>query len=106
VLTRSRDSAALPFEGQRLFDQACGACHHTGDGPQTLGLNIPLALSTKVHSAATVNLERIIREGVANPVHGDVGFMAAFGGTLDDRQVRAPIAHIQSGARVKAGAAE
>jgi nicotinate dehydrogenase subunit B len=86
VLAQSRANAALPSEGQRLFDQACGACHHAGDWPQTLGLNIPLALSTKVHSDRTVNLERIIREGVANPVHRDVGFMAGFGGALDERQ--------------------
>ena len=105
VLTRARDRTAPPSEGQRLFDQACGACHHTRDGPQPLGLNIPLALSTKVHSTDTVNLERIIREGVANPVHRDVGFMAAFGGTLDDRQVRALVEHIRSSASARAGTA-
>jgi nicotinate dehydrogenase subunit B len=96
VLARSRDSAALPSEGQRLFDQACGACHHTGSGPQTLGLNIPLVLSTKVHSASTANLELIIREGVTHPVHRDSGYMAKFGGPLDDRQVKTLIGYIRS----------
>jgi nicotinate dehydrogenase subunit B len=106
VLARARDSAALPSEGQRLFDQACGACHHGGVGPQTLGFNIPLALSTKMHSAGTVNLERIIQEGVANPVHRDAGFMAAFDIALDDRQVRALVEHIRPGAVTGAAAAK
>lgn len=91
-------SAVLPSEGQRLFEQACGACHHTGDGPQTLGLNIPLALSTKMNSPNTANLERIILEGVANPVHREVGFMAAFGKALDDRQVQLLVERLRSGA--------
>jgi nicotinate dehydrogenase subunit B len=34
VLARARDRAALPNEGQRHFDQACGAGHHTGGGPR------------------------------------------------------------------------
>jgi nicotinate dehydrogenase subunit B len=102
ALAQSRANATLPSEGQRLFEQACGACHHASDGPQTLGLNIPLAVSTKVHSDQTVNLERIIRDGVANPVHRDVGFMAGFGGALDERQVQVLVEHIRSGTRANA----
>jgi nicotinate dehydrogenase subunit B len=82
--------------GERLFDQACGACHHTGDGPQTLGLNIPLGLSTKVNSAATTNLERIIREGLQHPVHRDAGFMAGFGSHLDEQQTRLLVEHLRT----------
>jgi nicotinate dehydrogenase subunit B len=97
VLARAQSVAAVPSEGQRLFDQACGACHHAGDGPQTLGLNIPLSLSTKVNSPRTDSLERIIREGVQHPVHRDVGFMAPFGAALDDRQVKLLMEHLRSG---------
>lgn len=97
VLARAQSVAAVPSEGQRLFDQACGACHHAGDGPQTLGLNIPLSLSTKVNSPRTDSLERIIREGVQHPVHRDVGFMAPFGAALDERQVKLLMEHLRSG---------
>jgi nicotinate dehydrogenase subunit B len=97
VLARAQSAAAVPSEGQRLFDQACGACHHAGDGPQTLGLNIPLSLSTKVNSPRTDSLERIIREGVQHPVHRDVGFMAPFGAALDERQVKLLMEHLRSG---------
>ncbi|WP_395700233.1 molybdopterin cofactor-binding domain-containing protein [Aquabacterium sp.] len=99
VLARARASRPLPSEGQRLFEQACGACHHDGDGPQTLGLNIPLVLSTKVHSARADNLERIIREGIQNPVHRDVGFMGGFGRALDDAQVRLLAAYLRQSVR-------
>jgi nicotinate dehydrogenase subunit B len=97
VLARAQSVAAVPSEGQRLFDQACGACHHAGDGPQTLGLNIPLSLSTKVNSPRTDSLERIIREGVQHPVHRDVGFMAPFAAALDQRQVKLLMEHLRSG---------
>jgi nicotinate dehydrogenase subunit B len=99
VLASTRATSVLPSEGQRLFDQACGACHHGGDGPQTLGLNIPLALSSKVHSERGDNLERIIREGVQHPVHRDAGFMAGFGGALDDRQIGLLIEHLRATTR-------
>jgi nicotinate dehydrogenase subunit B len=82
--------------GERLFEQACGACHHAGDGPQTLGLNIPLCLSTKVNSVDTTNLERIIREGLQHPVHRDAGFMAGFGSHLDERQTSLLVEHLRT----------
>ena len=62
-------------------------CHHDGDGPAVYGRNIPLALSTKINSERPDNLIRLIREGVREPVHRDVGFMAGFGAALDERQV-------------------
>jgi nicotinate dehydrogenase subunit B len=96
VLASTAPAARPLTEGQRLFDQACGACHHAGDGPQTLGLNIPLGLSTKVNSADTTNLERIIREGLQHPVHRDAGFMAGFGGHLDERQTRLLVEHLRT----------
>ena len=43
-----------------------------------------------------LNLARIIREGVANPVHHDAGFMAAFGGQLDERKTKILVDYIRS----------
>lgn len=72
---------------QRLFDGACSACHHDGDGPHLLGVNVPLALSTKLHSDRPDNLLRTILEGVREPAGSDVGFMPAFRDALSDEQV-------------------
>lgn len=87
VIARAAASAPLPSAGQRLFDQACGACHHDGDGPAVFGRNIPLSLSTKLHSDRPDNLVRLIREGVRDPAHRDIGTMASFSDALDAQQV-------------------
>ncbi len=79
--------AALLGTGQRLFEGACSACHHDGDGPKLLGVNLPLALNTNLHSERPDNLLRVILEGVRDPAGPDVGFMPAFKHALSDEQV-------------------
>ncbi|CAN7751703.1 molybdopterin-dependent oxidoreductase [Pseudorhodoferax sp. LjRoot39] len=78
---------ALPGPAQRLFENACGACHHDGDGPKLLGLNLPLALSTKLHSDRPDNLLRVILEGVREAAGPQVGFMPGFADNLSDEQI-------------------
>jgi len=78
---------ALLGPAQRLFEQACGACHHDGNGPRLLGLNVPLALNGNLHSDRPDNLLRTILEGVQEPATRDVGFMPAFGQAFDDAQL-------------------
>lgn len=73
--------------GQRLFEGACSACHHDGDGPKLLGVNLPLALNTNLHSERPDNLLRVILEGVREPAGKDIGFMPAFKYALSDAQV-------------------
>lgn len=73
--------------GQRLFDGACAACHHDGDGPTLLGVNTPLALNSNLTSARPDNLLRTILDGVREPASRDIGFMPAFGDALDDAQI-------------------
>jgi len=73
--------------GQRLFEGACSACHHDGDGPKLLGVNLPLALNTNLHSDRPDNLLRVILEGVREPAGQDIGFMPAFKHALSDAQV-------------------
>lgn len=77
----------LPGPAQRLFDSACGACHHDGDGAPTLGLNQPLALNATLHSDRPDNLLRTIVEGLQRPAFPHIGHMPAFGHALDDRQL-------------------
>jgi nicotinate dehydrogenase subunit B len=72
---------------QRMFDSACAACHHDGDGPTLLGVNAPLALNSQLTSSRPDNLLRTILDGVRAPAHKDIGFMAAVRDTLDDAQI-------------------
>ncbi|MEO6030536.1 MAG: c-type cytochrome, partial [Burkholderiaceae bacterium] len=85
----------LPSAAQRLFNGACAACHHAGDGPQLLGLNLPLALNTKLHSTRPDNLIRVVLEGVRAPASAEIGFMPAFADALDDAQVAQLVGYLR-----------
>ncbi|OOG44600.1 molybdopterin cofactor-binding domain-containing protein [Polaromonas sp. A23] len=87
VLSAQKASLALPGPGQRLFNGACASCHHDGDGPTLLGVNVPLALNSKLHSERPDNLIRVILEGIREPVSAKIGFMPAFRHSLDDAQI-------------------
>ncbi|WP_372659461.1 c-type cytochrome, partial [Hydrogenophaga sp.] len=87
VLSAQAASATLPGPGQRLFDGACAACHHDGDGPHLLGVNTPLALNSQLHSERPDNLVRVILDGVRSPAGPEIGFMPAFRQALDDEQI-------------------
>jgi len=76
-----------PGVAQRLFDGACAACHHDGNGPTLLGVNTPLALNSQLTSARPDSLLRTILEGVRDPASKDIGFMPSFADALDDRQI-------------------
>jgi nicotinate dehydrogenase subunit B len=87
VAQAAHQPALLPGPAQRLFEGACGACHHDGDGPQVLGLNQPLALNPNLHSERPDNLLRTIVDGIQRPAFPAIGHMPAFGQALDDRQL-------------------
>lgn len=82
-----RQGGGLAGPGQRLFSGACAACHHDGDGPRLLGVNLPLALNSNLHSDRPDNLIRIVLDGIAEPATRDIGFMPAFRHSLNDAQV-------------------
>lgn len=86
---------ALAGPTQRMFDVACAACHHDGDGPRLLGANVPLALNSNLHSDRPDNLLRTILEGVREPASREVGFMPSFKDALDDRQVVELVAYMR-----------
>ncbi len=87
VKTAQANASALLGPAQRLFNGACASCHHDGDGPTLLGINIPLALNTKLHSDRPDNLIRTILDGVREPAAKDIGFMPAFRHSLSDEQI-------------------
>ena len=78
---------ALLGPAQRMFEQACAACHHDDAGPRLLGVNVPLALNSNLHSDRPDNLLRTILEGVQDPATRAIGFMPAFNQAFDDRQL-------------------
>jgi len=79
--------APQPGPAQRLFNGACAACHHDGDGPRLLGVNIPLALNSNLHSDRPDNLLQVLVHGIREPASRDIGFMPAFGPALSDAQI-------------------
>ena len=91
----SRGSAE-PDAAQRLFNGACGACHHAGNGPEVFGQNLPLALSSKLHGTQPDNLLRVILDGVREPASRELGFMPAFRDALDDAQVARLAAYLRA----------
>ena len=66
---------------------ACAACHHDGNGPKLLGINIPLALNSNLHSPRPDNLLQVIVHGIREPATRDIGFMPGFGHALSDAQI-------------------
>lgn len=92
IATRAIETAAsgrgqLLGSAQRMFDSACAACHHDGDGPTLLGVNTSLTLNSNLSSTRPDNLLRTIFDGVREPATKDIGFMPAFRDALDDAQV-------------------
>jgi nicotinate dehydrogenase subunit B len=90
------EAQLAPDAAQRLFTTACGACHHAGDGPATLGPNLPLALNSNLHSARPDNLLRVILDGIREPATREIGFMPGFRDALDDRQIAELAAYMRA----------
>jgi len=91
----SAQAAVLRGPAERLFGGACGACHHDSGGPVLLGQNLPLALNSNLHSDRPDNLLRVILEGIRHPATQESGFMPAFRGSLDDRQMAELAAYLR-----------
>ena len=96
VLSAQKGAADLLGPGQRLFNGACAACHHDGDGPTLLGVNKPLALNSNLHSQRPDNLLRVILDGIRVPAHQDIGFMPAFRYSLSDAQIESLATYMRS----------
>ena len=81
--------------GEQLFKGACSSCHHAGEGPKLVGLNIPLALNTKVHGPNPDNMLRVILQGVDAPVNVQSSYMPGFSDAFDDIQLTALMRYIR-----------
>jgi nicotinate dehydrogenase subunit B len=85
--TAANGKIALDSAGARLFDGACAACHHAGDGPLLFGAHPSLALNTNLHSAAPDNLIRVILDGIPAPARPELGTMPGWRDSLNDGQI-------------------
>ena len=91
--TRTREELTAPGAqlpggaGERIFQGACAVCHEPGQGPTLFGSKPSLALNTNLHSDVADNLVQVILQGIANPAHGELGYMPGFGASLNDTQI-------------------
>jgi nicotinate dehydrogenase subunit B len=91
-----RSTSVFPANGERIFEGACAVCHETRDVAPMFGVRPPLALNTNLHSDKPDNLIQVILHGIANPANGDLGYMPAFNGSLNDTQIADLIAYMRA----------
>ena len=96
VANAQQQASTLLGPGQRLFSGACGSCHHDGDGPKLIGVNLPLALNSNLRSIRPDNLINIILNGVREPATQDIGYMPAFKYALNDAQIAELASYMRS----------
>ncbi|MFJ1253245.1 c-type cytochrome [Cupriavidus sp. CuC1] len=85
---RSADAArTLGGPAARLYQNACAVCHQGDQGIKQFGIKPSLALNTNLHGDKPDNLIRVLLDGIPAPAASDLGYMPAFGESLDDRQL-------------------
>ncbi|OZI25799.1 cytochrome C oxidase Cbb3 [Bordetella genomosp. 9] len=73
--------------GERVYQNACAACHDAGSGPTLFGARPLLGANTNVHAATPDNLIQVILHGIQDPAEDALGYMPAFRDSLNDAQV-------------------
>ncbi|MDF3885363.1 c-type cytochrome [Cupriavidus basilensis] len=85
---RSADAArALGGPAARLYQNACAVCHQGDQGIRQFGIKPSLALNTNLHGDKPDNLISVLLDGIPTPAASELGYMPAFGESLDDRQL-------------------
>ncbi len=73
--------------GERIYQNACAACHEAGSGPALFGAKPLLGLNTNLHAATPDNLIQVILHGIQAPANDELGYMPGFKDSLDDPQI-------------------
>ncbi|MBB1623837.1 c-type cytochrome [Achromobacter sp. UMC71] len=73
--------------GERIYQNACAACHEAGSGPTLFGAKPLLGLNTNLHAATPDNLIQVILHGIQAPANDELGYMPGFKDSLDDPQI-------------------
>ncbi|MDF3839716.1 c-type cytochrome, partial [Cupriavidus basilensis] len=89
LLEQRSATAARTLGGpaERLYQNACAVCHQSGQGIRQFGIKPSLALNTNLHGDRPDNLIRVLLAGIPAPASSELGYMPAFGESLDDRQL-------------------
>ncbi|MGO4333141.1 c-type cytochrome, partial [Cupriavidus sp. M-11] len=90
ALLEQRSAAAaraLAGPAQRLYQSACAVCHQGEQGIRQFGIKPSLALNTNLHGDKPDNLIRVLLDGIPAPAASALGYMPAFGDSLDDAQL-------------------
>jgi len=95
LLTTAAPAALRNASGERIYQNACAACHEAGSGPTLFGVKPDLAANTNLKSATPDNLVQTILHGIQNPANGDLGYMPGFKDSLDDRQIEDLLAYLR-----------
>jgi nicotinate dehydrogenase subunit B len=93
-LETSTAAGVASSPGARLYQGACAVCHEVGGAP-LFGSRPSLSLNSNLHSASPDNLVQVILHGIAAPASPDMGYMPAFRGSFDDRQVAELVRHLR-----------
>lgn len=80
-------SQVKQVNGERLYQNACAACHEAGSGPTLFGAKPLLGLNTNLHAATPDNLVQVILNGIQAPANDELGYMPGFKDSLDDQQI-------------------
>jgi nicotinate dehydrogenase subunit B len=91
--TATRIVATSP-SGQRFYEGACAVCHAVG-GPPLFGSRPSLALNSNLHAATPDNLIQVILHGITSPVSSDLGYMPAFGDSMNDGQIAELVTYLR-----------
>ena len=74
-------------KGERIYQNACAACHEAGSGPTLFGAKPLLGLNTNLRAATPDNLIQVILHGIQAPANDELGYMPGFKDSLDDQQI-------------------
>lgn len=84
-------------EGARLFESACLACHHAGEGPDSFGVEPELWFSSSLYLDKPDNVIRYVLDGVQSPASSDLGYMPGYRHNLNDQQIATLVNYMRTG---------
>jgi nicotinate dehydrogenase subunit B len=87
---------AAHVQGERIYQNACAACHEVAGGPTLFGVKPMLERNVNLHSAQPDNLIQVILHGIQRPAQEELGYMPAFKDSLSDAQVVELLGYLRS----------
>ncbi|VFR21840.1 Putative diheme cytochrome c-553 [plant metagenome] len=82
--------------GERIYQNACAACHEAGSGPTLFGVKPSLASNPNLHAATPDNLLQVVLHGIQQPANEELGYMPGFKDSLDDKQVQDLLGYLRA----------